>query len=135
ARRRGMNGASSRGRRAFAVPEAASELEGELDGEALVAGRVAEQFCGAADALQDGVAVRVEARGGPWCVLGFLEEDAQRLAQPRGRGRVLGEPPERCCDEVDGALLVLGDERRDLELVVGGDPSARRVAGEQALDR
>jgi hypothetical protein len=47
------------------VPQAAPELEGELDGEASLAGGVAEQVGGAGDPLKDRVAVGVEAGGRP----------------------------------------------------------------------
>ena len=63
----------------------------------------------------------VHARRGSRRVLGLLEEDTERLAQPCDRGSLLAERPERRRDEVGRALLVLGGERRDLKLVVGGE--------------
>src|SRR6202020_2098264 len=60
---------------------AAADRESELDSQALPPRLVAEQLCRACDALEHGVAVGVEARGGAWCVLGLLEEGAERVAQ------------------------------------------------------
>ena len=60
----------------------------------------------------------VQAGGGARPVLGFLEEDSERLAQARGGGRSLCQGSERRSDEfVLRSSLVLRGEGSDLELL------------------
>src|SRR5205823_12048409 len=107
-----------------ALSEAVGELEREGELQATVCDRRAEQLLGAGDALQDGVAMRVETLGGAWRALALAQVDAQRPAQARGRGVTPGEGPERRAYEVGHAARSLRHEGRDLDVAVRRQPLA-----------
>jgi len=106
------------------VPEAASELEGELDGEALLARRVAEQFCGAGDALQDlsstslPTARRESSVRSPTRAVGKTSAHSARSTGRRGhRGprRPRGRRTEAVVDDISRQVTAgLSDDQRML---------------------
>ena len=66
----------------------------------------------------------VEPGRGAGCVLGLLEVDAKRLAQPCRVGVVLGKRAERGADELDRPAWIVCGQRGDFQFAVRGKSTA-----------
>jgi hypothetical protein len=71
--------------------DSVTHLESELDQEAAVARSVAEEFGRPGDALEDGIAMRVQPGRGTRGVLSLVEEHPEGLASAGGGRVVVGE--------------------------------------------
>jgi hypothetical protein len=63
------------------------------------------------------------------CVFAFLEEYAERVTDAACRRVLSSERPERLGDELAQALLVVGEQRDDLDVSIG-DAALRRCAAD-----
>ena len=104
----------------------AAKFEGQLNGEPSLARCISEQLGCAGDALEHGVAMGVEPGRGAGRMLGLLEVDAQRLAQPRRVRAVLGKGAERGADELDRPAWIVCGQRGDFQFAVGRKSTAGR---------
>ena len=91
------------------------ELERERELEAVFLDRVAEELLGACDAVQDRVAVGVEAVCGARSAAAVMQVGAEGLAQAGGPCVLGGEGAEGGGDERGRVLTVVCGERDDLD--------------------